>query len=35
MQQGFVGIRPYYEPSELNLKFTEDTNQTDETSDQK
>lgn len=35
MQQGFAGIHPYYEPSELNLKPTEDTNQTDETSDQK
>ena len=25
MQQGFAGVRPYYEPTELNLKTAEDT----------
>lgn len=34
MQQGFAGVIPYYEPSELNLKSTDDTASDTETSDQ-
>lgn len=34
MQQGYAGVIPYYEPIELNLKSTEDKQQS-ESQDQK